>query len=88
MATDRERKQLAIKYIASRENELNVRGKSEFEALEEIIAGEKDPLTIATAKEILGIRRERERRTNRAVSGRPEGRHAKSAAPVSPNRKA
>ena len=87
MAGDKDRKQSARQHIASREKELNMRGKSEFEALEEIIATEKDPLTVATAKEILGIRREREQQSNKAVSGRPIERHAKSAAAVSPNRK-
>jgi hypothetical protein len=71
-----------------REKELNMLGKSEFEALDEIIRSEKDPDIIAEAKEILGIRREREQQSNKAVSGKPIGRHAKSAAPVSPNRKA
>jgi hypothetical protein len=64
-----------------------MRGKSEFEALEEIIASEQEPLTIATAKEILEVRRERDQRRDKVVSGRPIGRHPKSAAPISPNRK-
>ncbi len=88
MPNDKDRKQLTREHIALREKELNMRGKSEFEALEEIIASEKDPLTIAAAKEILDIRREREQQRNKAVSGKPIGRHAKSAAAVSPNRKA
>lgn len=88
MATGKSPKQLVREHIALREKELNVLGKSEFEALEEIIGSEKDPDIIATAKEILEIRHERGRQSNKAVSGKPIEQYAKGAAPVSPNKKA
>ena len=88
MATDKDRKQAAKEHIALRERELNTRGNGEFEALEAIIASETDPLINATAREIRDIRREREQQSNKAISGKPTERRAKSAAPVSPNRKA